>query len=178
MWHARDTKSWWWWWRCWMMISGILVKQCFKAIRIYVCTDTDTDMMSFYSILILSRQYDKIVTKSIVQVRIVSALDESFRLVEIRLQKISYWMWIEMSHIHIRISSARVFANQRTASWLEWDWLVFSLSWIILGVCWGGGAVFENELCYCLVIIEIRNSNKHKTQEKKRLKFGLLSSFF
>lgn len=73
-----------------MMISGILVKQCFKAIRIYVCTDTDTDMMSFYSILILSRQYDKIVTKSIVQVRIVSALDESFRLVEIRLQKISY----------------------------------------------------------------------------------------
>lgn len=40
----------------------------------------------------------------------------------------------------------------------------------------GGGAVFENELCYCLVIIEIRNSNKHKTQEKKRLKFGLLSS--
>lgn len=44
--------------------------------------------------------------------------------------------------------------------------------------CVLGGAVFENELCYCLVIIEIRNSNKHKTQEKKRLKFGLLSSFF
>lgn len=53
------------------MISGILFKQCFKAKRIYVCTDTDTDMMSFYSILILLRQYDKIVTKSIVQVTIV-----------------------------------------------------------------------------------------------------------
>lgn len=62
------------------MIFGILVKQCFKAIRIYVCTDTDTDtdMMSFYSILILLRQYDKIVTKSIVQVRIVVHLMSLF----------------------------------------------------------------------------------------------------
>lgn len=61
-----------------MMISGILVKQCFKAIRIYVCTDTKTDMMSFYSILILLRQYDKIVTKSIVQVTIVVHLMSLF----------------------------------------------------------------------------------------------------
>lgn len=66
------------------MIFGILFKQYAST---YVCTDID--MMSFYLILILLRQYDIIVTKSIVQVTIVCALDESFRLVEIHLHWIS-----------------------------------------------------------------------------------------